>query len=481
LHAYLKQRHIEKDGSVQQRSLIGYYGNITKLSQTRNRDWQSDEWILGTNSHLGLVEVDYAYGYTRFDPGGNNILYDAYPASLARLADTYPHDVVPMIESWANTLKVHSSYTGRIVASASLSNLQRENAYSDSQSNTWRGAADFKWMPYTALGLFMKYRHSTLDAENPGTVTLKGFTQSYSYPIRRSISSQKDALSLTANYRPLKKITLVSTYEFEHMARKDSSEWSILPSYTDSNALRLAAYIRPLKNLNFKFALLHKKFNDPAYNIEPDYLDQLQFATTYLPTEKITALVDYSLFSNKRDHLRYFTSTLAVVDGGEREDKNDRILGSLSFLVTPQIILSTSLAYQRNRVEQTLGYGRFVGAAVDLPFLDSGVNYTDEARYYGVGVQYIPRDDITVSADISRTDTKGEFLPGLATALSPVSLASFSSIRVAEIQFSVEVIKKFRADWEVDLQFTSNAYNDKIDNALDGDYYSSIISLRRRF
>lgn len=480
-HIYLKQRHIEKDGTRQQRSMIGYYGNITQLSQNREIDWQSDEFILGANSHLGLVEADYAFGYTRFDPGANSVLHDAYPLSLARPADTYPHDSVPRIESWANTLKVHTSYTGRIVASASLSNLRRENVSGDAESTTWRGATDFKWMPFTALGLIFKYRHSDIDVENPGTVTLRGLANSNTYSVLRSISSKKDTLSLSANYRPFKKTTIVSTYEFEHLARNDFSQWAVVPESTESNAVRLALYNRPLTNLNFRVGFLYRKFHDPACNIEPDTSGQIQFAATYQPTARITALIDYNRFDNERDLVRYNDSANGVVYGGGREDNIDRILGSLSFGITRSITLSTSAAYQRNRIEQTLGYGNFLGGIANMPFLDPGVSYRDEARYYGVNVLYIPRDDISLSFDVSRTDTKGEFLPNIAIAAGPVSLASFSSIRVTETQFLAEMEKKIGAHWEIDLQFKGSVYNDRIDNGLDGRYYSSILSLTRRF
>ena len=481
-HTYLKQRHIEKNGAVQQRSLIGYFGDITKLSQTRDIDWQSDELILGTNSHLGPVEVDYSYGYTRFDPGANNVLYDAYPLSLARPADTYPHDVNPGIESWANTLKLHTSYTGRIVASAALGNLRRENTYSDAEAELWHGATDFKWMPSTALGLYFKYRHRNLDMENPGSVTLKGLANTNTYAVRRSISSKKDILSLTANYRPIKKITLVSAYEFEHTARKDTDEWFVLPGSTDSNNIRLAAYGRPRNNLKLTFAYQYTNLNNPSINTEPDSSNRLQFSTTYLPCPWITVLVDYNRISSERDHVRYRNvNPDALVDGGSREDRDDSILGSLSFLVSPKVTLTTSLAYQRNRAEQGLAYGKFLGAAGDLPYLDPGVDYRDEANFYSLGIQYLPTDDIILSADVSRTDTEGDFLPRIAIAGTPASVASFSTIRVTETILALEMIRKIRKNWEVGLRFYTNDYNDKIDNRLDGRLYTSIISLKRQF
>ncbi|MFH1020265.1 MAG: hypothetical protein V1782_06580, partial [Pseudomonadota bacterium] len=122
LHAFVTHRHVEQDGRVQQRFLLGSFDSAGMVSQSRDIDWTSNALKLGANSHIGPFEIEYANDQARFLPGHSNILYDNYPVSGTRPADIYPHNVVPETESSAHSVKLHSSYTGGIVTAATLSN-----------------------------------------------------------------------------------------------------------------------------------------------------------------------------------------------------------------------------------------------------------------------------------------------------------------------------------------------------------------------
>ena len=76
LHAFFTNRFIEQEGKVQQRFLLGTITNPDKISQSRDIAWDSNAMKFGANSHLGPVELEYAYDQDKFNPGPNNILYD---------------------------------------------------------------------------------------------------------------------------------------------------------------------------------------------------------------------------------------------------------------------------------------------------------------------------------------------------------------------------------------------------------------------
>lgn len=483
-HLFLKHRYVEKDGSIQQRFLLGDFENIHKISETRRIDWRSNAITLGVNSHLGPMEIEYTHDSSRFDPGGNNVLYDSYPAAAARPADIYPHNVIPETESRANSLKLHTSYTGRIVASVTLSNSHRKNNYSGAVADTWQGAMDVTWVPDPSLMFFLKYRHRDLDTDNPDFVTLRGLAHTITYPVRRSISTRKDFFSLSASFKPISRLTIIPAYNFEHLARQDSAAWRILPEYTNIHSIKLTAYARPLNKLKFKAIYAYKYYEHPAYNIEPNSSNQIRFSTTYLPAPWVTALFDYSLTLSARDHIRYLNvEPDTVVDGGERTTRNDRFLGSLSFMLSPKSSLTVSWAYYRDDVEQDLAYGKWAdqGWNGDLPYLDPGVPYTNESNSYTLSLNFRPRDDITFTADISRTISAGELLPGTAITETPDSLTSFSALKVAETVLTMGMTKKLRPDWEVGLKLRSHIYNDETDDRQDGTVYITTFSLKRFF
>ncbi|GBE13941.1 MAG TPA: hypothetical protein ENG79_07405 [Desulfobacteraceae bacterium] len=483
-HIFLKHRYVAKEGSIQQRFLLGGFENIHKISETRQIDWRSNAITLGVNSHLGPLEIEYTHDFSRFDPGNNNVLYDFYPAAATRPADIYPHNVIPETESRANSLKLHTSYTGRIVASVTLDNGHRKNNYSGAVADTWQGAVDVSWVPAPSLMFFFKYRHKDLALDNPDFVTLSGLAHTMTYPVRRSISSRKDIFSWSASFRPISRLTIIPAYHFEHLARQDSAAWRILPEYTNIHSIKLTAYTRPLNKLKFKAIYDYKYYDHPAYNIEPDSSNQIRFSTTYLPVPQVTALLDYSLTLNVRNHIRYLNvEPDTVVDGGKRTSRNDRFLGSLSFMLSPKASLTASWAYYRGEVEQDLAYGKWdaPGWDGDLPYIDPGVPYTNESNSYTLSLNFRPRDDTTCTADISHTISAGELLPGTTITETPDSLASFSALKISETVLSIKITKQLRPGWEIGLKLLSHIYNDEIDDRQDGTVYITTFSLKRSF
>ena len=217
MHAFVTHRHVRKDGTIQQRFLLGSFDQLNLTSQSRDINWKSNALTLGANTHAGPIEVEYAFDSSRFRPGSHTILYDSYPGNSDRPADIYPHNVMAETEASGHTVKLHSSYTGGIVTGATLSTLGQKNNYSKTESTTWKGAFDFRWIPDPQIGLFLKYRHHTLDMDTPRSVTLMGLANSLTYPVRTNISTEKNVLSLSSRYRPSTRLAILAAYEFSHL------------------------------------------------------------------------------------------------------------------------------------------------------------------------------------------------------------------------------------------------------------------------
>ena len=482
-HTFLKHRRVERDGEVEQRFLLGSYGNLNKTSQTRATDWLSDTVTLGANSHLGPVEVEYQYDYSEFDPGGGNILTDYYPPSFSQPGDIYPHNIVPETESTANSLKMHSSYTGGVVASATLSNLDQRNNYSGTEAGVWKGAFDFHWLPDPVLGLFFKYRHKDLDLDQAEITQLAGAANVLSYPVRQGVSYDKDQFSLTARYKPLGRLTLLSSYEFSLIERKELDEWQVLPESTDVHTLNLTALARLLDTLKVKGQYEYKYFDDPAYNTEPDYSNQLRLNSTYTPLPWLTAFLDYVLTDTQRSDLRYLNALpRTLLEGGERDGRSDRLTASLSCPVSEKATVTGSWTYSRWEVKQDLAFAQWSSmGGGGLPFIDFGSPYSDQANSYSLSLQYIPREDITLTSEVVQTLSSGEYTPEVGAGVLPLPLAAFSSMDAAETLFSVGVTKKMPKDWELGLTFYADTYDDESGAMLDGELFVTTFTIRRYF
>ena len=100
LHVYFDGFYMVKDGDVQQRNLLGsgFFNNMQRASQGRGVDYTTRIYKIGANSHLGLVEVDFAHIEKRFDVDKAPVLEDAYTPSGYRPAGVYDHNRIPELE-----------------------------------------------------------------------------------------------------------------------------------------------------------------------------------------------------------------------------------------------------------------------------------------------------------------------------------------------------------------------------------------------
>jgi hypothetical protein len=482
LHGFVNHRHVERHGTIQQRFLLGYFEDLNMVSESRNIDWTSNGITLGTNSHLGPIEVEYAYDQSKFDPNGNNILYDNYPEFVgppSRPADSYPHNVVPESESWGHSFKLHSSYTGGIVTAASVSNLSQENNYSGTESKTWKGAFDFSWIPAPVVGFFFKYRHKDVELDNPGEVALSGYPDII-YSVRPGISYDKDVFSLSSRYKALSSLTLYAAYEFSHLERKELSEWEILPERSNIHAIDLTAQAKPLDRVKVTAKYEYKNYDQPSYNSTPDYSNKLKLTTNYTPIPTLNLYLEYLLSASNRDSLSYLTGDPAdPLNVGERDGRFDQFLASLTTALTPKVSLTASWFYLRWKVEQDLIYGKWpVNSGY---YLDNSVPYTDESNTFSLSLHFTPWEDITATADISHSISKGTTGYRDVVGNADFSLSEFSNLEAAETSFSIALAKRFSTDWEIGLRSYMDIYNDKETDLLDGKVLINTITLKRYF
>ncbi len=479
LHTFMKHRYVEREGLIQERFLLGYFGNLNKISQSRNIDWKSDDLALGVNSHLGPVEVEYAHNRFEFDPGAGSMLYDFDPSG--RPPDTYPHHVIPETESYGNSLKLHTSYTGQIVAAATLSNEESTNNYSGAESDAWKGAFDLQWIPDPVVSMFFKYRHLEQNKENPERTTLSGSRSRVSYEVRSPVSTEKDLFSLSARYRPLERLTVNGNYEFEMRKRTEVDEWAVLPEDTDIHRISLTARARFMSTLKLKAEYTYQYSDNPAYNIEPDHSSRIRLNATYTPVSWITTLLDYKVSISRRDDLLYLNGN-SLVEGGERDGKTDNALGSVSFTLSPGTYLTASWAYSRWKIEQDTAYSMWNAAGTGvtaLPYYDRDAPYTDDAHILALSLHTKLRKDLKLKAGLSHTIAESEYLP------SPSYLTTFTSKETTETVVTLELAKKLLDDWEVGLQckagFFDDEYSSQILDHQDGEFYVTLLTLKRYF
>lgn len=460
-HLYIEGGLIDKKGNIQQRFLGGSgWWNGVRESEKRDVDLQTRNIVIGTNSHLGPIEIDISHAEKRFDVSRDRVLQYDYSGSFVRPAGTFPHNLIPELKGSTTTLKAHTSYTGGLVASVTLSKTDRENTTSGAKADYFMGHGEIQWIPMHRIAIFLKYRHKEADIDNPRVIPINylGYT-SYTSPIsvKPSISSITDTISGTVRYRPFNRLTLRADFSYDDMRRKNADEWH-LPDSTQKQTFSLSADTRILRNLNLKARYTHREINNPAYNNEPDVSDEGRLAVSWIPIPEINALFSYSIIKEKRDKI-YFEDIRAE----NRDVRKNMFLGSITFLLRNNLSATASYSFISNKTEQDIVYQQTRTSYLT----DRSVPYKDSVNNYALDLNYMPSDSINLNAGVSHTTGKGGFHPSLSDLLSPVSIATFSDLKIRETVFRGNAEYSFKNGFTLSAGYKYAEFKDSMDNIYD--------------
>ena len=486
-HIFLDSRFVDKSGDVQQRFLGGnaYFTNRIRVSQSRQNDWDVSEYTIGVNSHLGYVEAEVSHTEKRFDVSGDNALKYNYAEAPGREAGVYLHNLVPEMKSSTNTLKLHTNYTGQIVAAATLSKTDKENRYSGATEDFFFGSGEVTWMPAPKLTFFLNYRYKDNDPDNPDSVSIRNLTtrKVYIYDAANnlkpaySISTTSHMIRGMARYRIIPAITLRAEYSYEDISRGNASEWNE-PDSSQVNTLALSADMRVFKNIKFKVTYNHDDINNPALNTVPDKSDEGIATLSWTPLSGLTTFLHYSIRKENRDQVNYLyalgtPSVEYVLNLDNREVRNEQIMGTVTYTLLRNVSLAASYAYIHYKVEQDIAYNDTAG----VPNPDLMVPYKNFAQTYSFNVTYAPKQNVTFDAGVVHTTTKGDFYP--SSVLGQQHINDFSKLKLRETLYSAAGEYRFKDGFTAGIQYRYSTLNDLLDNPYDdvSDGRASIVLL----
>jgi len=460
-HLYFEGNFVDKEGTAQQMFYHEFLDSTrnTRTSDKRDIDFFTSVYTVGANSHLGPVEADLSHSEKRFDVSGDTVLVDRFDATAgipplpSRTAGDYFHNLVPELKSSTNTLKLHTSYTGGLVGSATLSNTDKENRDSGATADYLFAGGEIAWMPLTKLTFFVKYRHQERDLDNPDTVTVRNLSDrtTYAYSVIDSISAVSDAVSGTVRYRPCKGAMLKADYTYEDIRRNDVDAWFTIPDSTQRQKLSLSGDVRIRKGLKLRAKYTHKDINNPATNMEPDHSDEGLVTLSWMPLPGLNTYISYAIKEEKRDTVDFVNyETEEVLTAGNRKVKDERVIGSISYVLPNNLSLTASYAYIHNKVRQDIRL-----SPDDPSYWHDQVPYKTTAHNYSFDVHYSPKSFISLDAGISSTLSQGTFYN---------SLASFSELKTRETTYSASGEYEFKGGFSAGLRYQYSTLNDLLEN-----------------
>ncbi len=423
---------------------------------------------MGVNSHLGPVEFDYNHAEKKFESEGvDRVLYDAHALF------TVPHNLAPDLKSSTDTVKIHTSLTGRFVAGATYSVGEKKNEDSGAKADFRNSAGDLTLTPVAGLVLALKYRHYDLSVNNPDTVTLSGLGATFN--VRDSISSKRDVICGTIRYRLSERLTARAEYAVDTITRDvwhgaDLTPIEVFPVPTGTGPNNWDIAHRTLKStekIGFSYRVMSKlslradysarQISNPAYADDPDRVNAAKATATWTPVKRIIALASYGGVREKRDNL---TAPLA---GGSRKSDRDQALSSVTFLVGDSTSITVSFLYLKNKTSETISFTDEAGQFN----LESGVPYGDKAEVFSLSASQAIGEGITLSADANKIYSKGNFRFN-GSVPNTTGIDTLSDLNVVEDIYTVGLEMQFGKRMSSDLRYQQRRYEDKIDNTQDG-------------
>jgi hypothetical protein len=460
-HIYADATTIDRTGTIQQRFLRGFTGGLDKVSQSRDINWGSQDVRVGLNSHLGPVEVDYNHAEKKFTArGSDKVLYDVYPLFTA------PHNEVPNLTSSTDTIKLHSSYTGRVVAAAAYSSGERKNKDSGAKAEFRDAAGDLTLTPVAGLALVVKYRHYDLSVNNPDTVAVPGIGGIVA--VRDSISSKRDIVSGVARYRVTDRLTAKGEYAVDSIDRNIGTgpdAWDVAHRTTKATS-KLGLYYRMMSKLALRADYSAAQVENPAYPDDPDRINAGTLGVTWTPVQRLIAFASFGEVQEKRNML---TAPLA---GGGRKTTRDQALGSVTFLVGNRSSITASYFYYKNKTNQTLTFQDDAGNFL----LDWSAPYNDTAEVFSLAASQALAEGVMVTADASRSYSKGNFrvdgsVPGTT------GIDTLSDLKVVEDIITAGLEVQFNKNTGGEFRYQYRKYDDKINNTQDGRVNTAMTTL----
>ncbi len=466
-HLYADVKTIDREGEMQQRFLRAFTGGPDIVSQSRNIDWNSQEVRVGANSHLGPLEADYSHSEKKFESIVDSTLFDVYTSP----AGVVPHNLTPELKSSSDTVKVHTSYSGRMVLAGTYTSGDKKNEDSGAKVKYWNAGGDLMFMPVTSVVITAKYRHYDLDVTNPETTILVTPISTQTVTVRPSLGSSRDVATGTVRYRVTDRMTVRGEYVAEAIERTNTEVWD-LPQKTTKGTAKLNLTYRVMNRVTFKADYSRTAVGNPAYDTDPDRSQSARAALTWMPSPWVTALVSYGTTRETRDNLG------APLGGGSRDADRDQALASVTVLVGNRSSVTASYSYFRNKVDQTLS----LNSGAPGPYTLAGVPYADISHAGSLVFTVAPMEGINITASGTRSYSRGNFdLEGTGAVTNTSGIADLSDMKVVDSVYAAGIEMQHSRYVSSEVRYQYRRYEDILDSTQDGKEKAALAMLSMKW
>jgi len=408
--------------------------NCHDISQTRDLDSTTTEVGAGADAHLGYGMVSYAYDYTQFrddedDPEHTYGAVDGVSAGGVSAHNTYPD-----ARLWEHRVRVSTTQTGQITASAGLHLGRVENEDSDVARDYYRGEADVTWTPWSWVTALVRYRRTHKEDDVPDAAA--ALRETAGLPAEYGEDEDRYAASLSV--RPIDRLTLRGdVVRTERVS--DEADGFRLPSDSRKTEWKASAFYRPVRRVNLRASYSALKVDDEAVErTDPTQSRRWQAWASAQPWSFLSVNASYSGVSAENEDF-------------DRDE--DRSVLQAGITVMPVASVAVGGFYSRFCNEVTAAVTS-VSEGVKLR-VDGDTPYEALGTQYGVFADWRPLERLTLRGQWSILRAKGSFETGSATF---GDLGAFSDFDARQQDLAVDLGYEWESGWGVTTRFEKSDY-----------------------
>lgn len=493
-HLYTEGEVIRRDGDRQQ--LFFGHSDVSaapaRVSKAMDVDQKTTAVTLGVNSHLRWFEADIAHSWQQFDSEVAERYH--YLASRVQFEGDYVHNALPTLKTSKNTLKLHTTQTGKIVATATLADITRSNESSDRyevEAERRLGHTDLLWTPLANLAMGTKYRRQ--ESSGSGSASIVSPWNSAVLPIKAGVEGGISTYAAFVRYSPIKTVTLKGQYSIEHRERdlESALAWH-LAEEKNSNTLEAGASWRPWHSarmgLNYRLsdADVEPGLVPEIFNNDPERTHQVTANISYAPQAATVILVSALLKDDTADNLSAlyhdFTTVhfVPVSDAGVEATHYDafwqRYLASITHACTERLSVTGSYVYS------SMDTNRDFSAAEGTSLVDTGYNNTQGYHSLSLSSSWQATKRFSLESTIDYTIATGEYSLTSANLNQFLPLGDMAMVDTKELGIRFDGGYDLGQGWKAGFVFRYVEFIDKsFDNPAKGDLYGALFKMTKVF
>lgn len=463
-----------------------------RVTEARVIDQESKEFTFGANAHLGLFEIDLSNKTRKFE---NNVAAPTYNYEIASAGAVTgatintSHNVIPELKATTNSLKIHTSHTGRIVASATYTEISKTNEYSGAKAENSMGYGELTWLPVGYLSMTTKVRHQKNDATAPESV---GAYSRYGvwtkYLVNPGVASKTDTGSLAVRYSlvPKTNLNLIYTKKIKKIEEESAIAWSRPVKQTyDVFEAGFTNWVIPKVRITGKFSntQVGTDFGEAPINNDPSRTNQGTLGFTWTITPSLFAFINASATKETTQDNRMGE----ISNASQADALREQYLASCSYRINDKVAITPTYTYMAYKQQRDMVFKTTAPTVVD-----SGYRNQQKAQNFALNLMVVPTKRLNINTTVDYTITKGTYDPTsplmvAANVTSPFvsydaeQLAMFSETHTEEINVRLDSEYDLGRGWGLGLDLRYVDWKDtSVDNPSNGTFVGGLFKVSKK-